>query len=347
LNTLHIDLGRDWRGGQSQALLLMHGLRAQGHSTDLVALEGSPLAHRAAAAGVRVHATERARAPLAIRRLLRGSHFDIAHCHDAHALTAAWLGGAARRTRVVASRRVAYPLSRGPFGLVRYRCAQRILAVSNFVRESVLACGLPAALVEVVYDGVELPAPGPRRSELRLLGSVGYFLPEKGHDLLIRALPAVLDRRPKCRLLLAGAGPCRAALEHLAAEMGVAHAVEFAGFVDDVEEFYRSLDVFLFPSLAEPLGSALLSAMAIGLPAVALARGAVPEVIEDGHNGLLVPGPEPDPFARAVLRTLEQPALAARLGDAARQTVEQRFSAAALIRNTLQVYHRVLACSQP
>ncbi len=177
-----------------------------------------------------------------------------------------------------------------------------------------------------------------------LLGCVGYLLPEKGHQLLIRALAPVLARYPDCRLLLAGDGPCRAALQRLAAESGVERAVEFAGHVEDVAAVYRSLDVFLFPSLAEPLGSALLTAMAYGLPAVALARGAVPEVIEDGRNGLLVAAPEPEAFAAAVLRLLDEPALAARLGAAARQTVERRFSAEAMIQSTLQVYHRVLAC---
>jgi glycosyltransferase involved in cell wall biosynthesis len=126
--------------------------------------------------------------------------------------------------------------------------------------------------------------------------------------------------------------------------LGVARAVEFAGFVEDVAAVYRNLDVFVFPSRAEPLGSALLSAMAHGLPSVSLARGAVREVIEDGRNGLLAGGPEPGAFADAILRVLDDPALAARLGAAARRTVEQRFSADAMIQSTLQVYHRVLAC---
>ena len=143
--------------------------------------------------------------------------------------------------------------------------------------------------------------------------------------------------------MLAGDGPCRARLERLAAELGVARAVEFAGHVEDVAAVYRSLDVFLFPSLAEPLGSALLTAMAYGLPVVARPSGAVPEVIEDGGNGLFA-SEEPGAFAAAVLRLLDDAELAARLGAAARLTVEQQFSADAMIQGTLQVYHRVLAC---
>jgi len=333
MTTLHVDLGRQWRGGQSQALLLMRGLLAMGYRAELVARAGSPLAKRALAAGICVH-------PL--WHLLHTEPYALVHCHDAHGLTAAWLAGAGRQSRLVASRRVAYPLARNPLAKARYRAA-RIVAVSQFVKDSVIASGVPAGQVDVVYDGVELPDLAPPRSPSRRLGCVGYLLPEKGQELLIRVLPLVLARYPDASLLLSGDGPCRAALERLAAELGVAHAVEFAGHVEDVAAVYRSLDVFLFPSLAEPLGSALLTAMAYGLPVVARAGGAVPEVIEDGGNGLLAGG-EPGAFAEAVLRLLDDAELAARLGGAARGTVEQRFSAEAMIQGTLQVYHRVLAC---
>jgi L-malate glycosyltransferase len=340
LTTLHVDLGRQWRGGQSQALLLMRGLQAAGHSAELLAVRESPLALRAAAAGVRVHPVAqfgaRFRAVLHLRRLVGGARFDVVHCHDAHSLTSAWLAGVSAHTRLVASRRVAYPLGRA---LARYRGAARVAAVSRFVLDSVLASGLPDAQVEVVYDGVELPDLPPReKRDAILLGCVGHLLPEKGQELLVRALPAVLERSPNCRLVLAGGGPCRGLLERLALRQGVHHAVQFAGVVEDVAGIYRSLDIFLFPSLAEPLGSSLLDAMAYGLPVVALAAGGVPEVIEDGQNGLLVP---PDGFAGAVLRLLGDSALAARLGAAARRTIEERYTARRMVEDTLALYERV------
>jgi glycosyltransferase involved in cell wall biosynthesis len=145
----------------------------------------------------------------------------------------------------------------------------------------------------------------------------------------------VVEKFPTCRLVLAGGGRCLDLLERLALRLGVRHAVQFAGVVEDVAAIYRSLDVFLFPSLAEPLGSSLLDAMAYGLPIVALAAGGVPEVVEDGQNGLLV---APDDFAEAVLRLLEDPALAARLGTAARRTIEERFTARRMVENTLALY---------
>ena len=180
--------------------------------------------------------------------------------------------------------------------------------------------------------------PGP---EAPLLGCVGYLLPEKGQEALIRAMPILRKRRPGCRLLLAGDGPCRSDLERLAAGLDVTEAVCFAGHVEDVTQVYRALDLFLLPSLAEPLGSALLAAMAHGLPSVAVARGAVPEIIEDGRNGLLVSSPDPAGIASAALRLLDDPPLAARLGEASRRTIEERFSANRMIEGTLALYRRI------
>jgi glycosyltransferase involved in cell wall biosynthesis len=318
----------------------MRGLRAAGHAAELLAVRESPLALRAAAVGVRVHPVAqfgaRFRAVPKLRRLVREARFDVVHCHDAHSVTAAWLAGVSAHTRLVASRRVAYPLG---MALARYRRAARVVAVSRFVRESVLASGLPEAQVEVVYDGVELPDLAPReKHDSPVLGCVGHLLPEKGQELLVRALPAVLEKFPSCQLVLAGGGRCRDLLERLALRLGVQHALQFAGIVEDVAAIYRSLDVFLFPSLAEPLGSSLLDAMAYGLPVVALAAGGVPEVVEDGQNGLLA---APDGFAEAVLRLLEDSTLAARLGGAARRTIGERLTARRMVEETLALYERV------
>ena len=355
--TLHVDLGKQWRGGQAQALLLMKGLRVRGHLAELVARRGSPVARRAEAEGIRVHAVEpsclRWRAAKKISRLIAGQKVEVIHTHEAHALTAAWLARASQRVGVVASRRLAYPLHQNRISLARYHSVARVVAVSRFVAESLVASNIEKQRVAVVYDGVEIPpqVSSEERARARqrwsvaddqpLLGCVGYLLPEKGQELLIRAWPQVLAESRMCTLLLAGDGPSRPRLEALARELRVADSVRFAGFVENVSEVYAALDVFLFPSLAEPLGSSLLVALANGLPTVALARGALPEVITDSENGLLVDGPDPAAFAAAVTRILKDPSLAARLSFAARRTIEKHFSSDHMVDETLRVYGQV------
>jgi glycosyltransferase involved in cell wall biosynthesis len=358
MRVLYVDLEREWRGGQSQALLTLRGLRERGHEVELLAAKDSPLAIRAAPAGIAVHQVARfglrAWAAVAMRGLLKHSRFDLAHLNEPHALTAAWLGGSYRNVPLVISRRVAYPLGQSALARRRYQTAQRILAVSRFVTKSVMDSGVPAEKVEIIYDGVEVPPPvtaearqrarrrwGVSETEL-LMGCVGYLLPEKGQEVAVRALSIVRAQVPGARLLLAGDGPCLSKLESLARQQGLQNALIFAGFVEDVERVYAALDIFVFPSLAEPLGTSLLVAMAWGLPVLAIASGGIPEYVEDGGNGLLAAQPDSELLSAGMFRLLSDESLRMRLGQAARRCIAERFSAERMVENTLRVYEDVI-----
>jgi glycosyltransferase involved in cell wall biosynthesis len=358
MKVLFVDLEREWRGGQSQALLTLRGLSERGHEVELLAAKDSPLAIRSTAIGIVVRQVARfglrAWAAVAIRRLLMRSDFDLAHLNEPHALTAAWLAGAHKKLPVVISRRVAYPLGQSVLARRRYQSAQRILAVSRFVAKSVVDSGVPAEKVQIVYDGVEVPPPvtvearqrarrrwGVSETEL-LMGCVGYLLPEKGQEVAVRALSMVRGKIPGARLVLAGDGPCRSKLESLALQHALQDALIFAGFVADVEQVYAALDIFVFPSLAEPLGSSLLAAMAWRLPVLAIASGGVPEYVEDGGNGLLAAQPDPELLSAGMFRLLSDESLRMRLGQAARRCIAERFSAERMVENTLRAYENVL-----
>jgi glycosyltransferase involved in cell wall biosynthesis len=358
MKILHLDTRPDWRGGQHQILMTLRGQREHGHDVQLMTRRGSPLERRATSEKFSVSTFSprfaRLSAFLHLREVLNLQHFDTVHAHDPHALSAAWLARAYRRSALVVSRRVAYPLSRGWAGLTRYRAAHRIVAVSRFVANSVIASGIPASFVGVVYDGVEIPAATSaetRRAARRrwniaeaapLLGCIGYLLPEKGQELLVRAMKRIVAEFPACKLVLAGDGPLRPRLRSLAAELAVQDAIIFTGFIAEVETVYQALDMFVFPSLAEPLGSSLLAAMAHGLPAVAVASGGVPEIIENGRNGVLVAGPDATELACAISGVLRDPKVAQRLGAAARETIARRFTVDLLAENTLHEYEHAI-----
>jgi glycosyltransferase involved in cell wall biosynthesis len=175
------------------------------------------------------------------------------------------------------------------------------------------------------------------------LGNVAAFVPEKGQELLIRALADLRTQFPQCVLLLAGEGPEQVRLRDLVRHLRLDGIVKFPGFVSDIESVYAATDLFVFPSHEEPLGSALLSAMAHGLPVVALSRGGIPEVVEDGRNGVLVKEVDPGALAAATARLLSNPANARRLGEAARATISTRFSASHMVDATLDLYERLIA----
>lgn len=357
MRPLVVDLGRDYRGGQHQALLLLQGLLSRGHAPELVVIADSELARRAKDAGISVHGVQAKRrrldATLQIRRLVGEHRVDVVHANEPHALSAAWLARAHRSVPMIAARRIALPLSPSPFSLARYRAAKRIVAVSHFVEQSVISSGMPAACVEVIYDGVEIPSEISRadrdraRSKLAIpqesfcIGNVAALVPEKGHVILLHAFAKLRESFPGCILLLCGEGRERASLQKLARELQVFNAVKFLGDVSDLTEIFAAMDVFAFPSHEEPLGSALLAAMAHGLPVVAIGRGGVPEVVEDGKNGVLVSGLDPDTLAAAIAVLLANTEAAQLLGKVARETISSRFSADHMVEATLQIYEEV------
>lgn len=369
MRPLIVDLGMDFRGGQHQALLLLQGLHARGHAPELIAVRDSLLFQRVKDAGISVRGVapscRRLAAALQIRGLLSGKSIDIVHANEPHALSAAWLARAHRSVPVVASRRIALPLSRSSFSRARYRAAARIIAVSDFVEQSVIASGLPSGSVSVIYDGVEIPSDFSTAdrenardqfgisSDTVCIGNVAAFVPEKGHALLIRAFAELQGmfqadsqkkfpgQARKCVLLLRGEGPEQSAVRELARQLQILDDVRFLPQATDIETMFAATDIFSFPSHAEPLGSALLAALAHAIPCVAVARGGVPEAIENGKNGLLVDSLDPHDFAAVLWRMIANPEEARRMGRTAREAISARFSADHMVDATLRLYEEV------
>jgi glycosyltransferase involved in cell wall biosynthesis len=356
---LLVDLGREYRGGQHQALLLLQGLRERGHTPELIAVQDSILASRAKDAGFVVHVVDSTSRRFAsawkIRSLVRGRRVDLVHANEPHALTAAWLARAHRHTPLVVSRRLTLPLSSGYFSQMRYRAAARIIAVSHCVEQAVIQSGLPTGRALVIYDGVEIPSgisQAERRDARNLLGipqqaccigNVAAFTQEKGHALLLEAFARVHTPFPGCLLLLRGDGPDLPKVRELARQLGLLDAVKFLPTTIGLGAAFAAMDIFAFPSREEALGTALLAAMAHSLPVAATARGGIPEVVNDGKNGLLVEDYEPEKFAAALSRLLTQSEEASRLGNAARETIAARFSAHRMIDGTLHLYESLVS----
>jgi glycosyltransferase involved in cell wall biosynthesis len=358
MRVLYVDLEREWRGGQSQALLTLSGLKEQGHEIELLAAQDSPLARRAAEAGITVHQVARLGlrvwAARAMRMLIAHGRFDLVHLNEPHALTAAWMAWAHKRVPLLLSRRIGFPLQKNAISQARYRAVERFVANSKDVAQSLIDSGIAAERISIVNEGVAiLPLRTPeQRSSARerwsvrenefLFGCVSVFVPEKGQRHLVEALPLVRALHPEVRLLLAGDGACRAELEALTKDLGLTEAVLFLGFVTEVAQVYAALDAFAFPSEFEGLGTALQAAMAAGLPCISTKRGALGEVVESERTAL-VAEPNGKEFAAAMLRLIKDEGLRKNLGQAGRREVALRFSAGRMVENTILVYEQVLA----
>lgn len=233
------------------------------------------------------------------------------------------------------------------------RAAAGVLAVSEFSASLARARGVSA--VQVLHNGVDVtrfaPRPaGPRGPRERALAvrlgleptdevvlTVARLAPRKGHATAIRAVALLARERPRLRFVYTGASEVmRAELGALAAELGVPSRVIAAGRVseDELPVLYRLADVFALladeatASDVEGFGVALLEAAASGVPQVASRSGGIPEAVEDGRTGLLVPAGDPAAAARALARVLGEPRLAAALGARSRARVVTSFSEA-------------------
>jgi glycosyltransferase involved in cell wall biosynthesis len=355
---LLVDLEQEWRGGQNQFFLLLKGLYERGHSAELLTANGSALGQRASQAGICVHYTtkEKLRIPAAakMRKLMSDGRFDLVHVNESHALTAAWLSRGHRHAPLLISRRVGYPIGQNYFSRARFGVASRIIANSHWVAEQAIASGAPRDKTTVIYEGVEIPeaVTETQRKEARerwrirddekLLGCAGALLPDKGQEWVIRALADLRGEFPQYKLLLAGDGNYRPQLEVLAKELKLQDAVIFAGFVREIEMFYRAIDVFVFPALFEGLGTSLLAAMSYGVPSVTYFGCGLGEIVENGESGLQVQPKDAAALSGAIRSILRDSGFGAGLGAAGRQRVQKLFSAERMIDQTLALYHEVV-----
>jgi glycosyltransferase involved in cell wall biosynthesis len=266
----------------------------------------------------------------------------------------------ARVPIVVASRRSAgFFKAARPFWLWIERLTNRwtdhVVANSEAVRDDVVRQeGIPGETISVIYNGVDVPVFTDQqlmtlRSTLDVDGRhpiivvVANLIAYKGHDLLFKALPPVLSAFPRLAVLLVGDGIARTHFQEQARSAGLGSVVRFLGVREDVPMILALADVVVHPSRHEGFSNAVLEAMAAARPIVASAVGGNVEAIVDGETGVLVPPDDADALGAAVLRLLRTPPEAARLGEAARARVEERFTIDAMVRAYERTYDRLVA----
>jgi glycosyltransferase involved in cell wall biosynthesis len=247
---------------------------------------------------------------------------------------------------------VAFPLRRNPLTVLKYRSvAQRVIAVSRYVRDLLVSSGVEERRIDVVYDGVDLNGVSQRsdsRKELgvdsgaRLIGCVGQFAQEKGHEFLIRAFAHIRQTFPDAMLVLIGDGELQGQYRILVQQLDLEGKVLFHGFVPNLSTVLPALDLFVFPSLQEGLGSSLLAAMACEVPICASRTGGIPEIIQDGVTGYLFNPGDVAGITLSILEALRSPQHSSELAKTAAKTVVQKFSVARMVQATHEVYANVL-----
>lgn len=359
LTVLFVDTGTGWRGGQRQVFWLVQRMARLGHRPILALRPGAPLAVRAAEIGLEVvpiSPTLSEAGPwtvMRLRRLIGREHVDVVHPQTSHAIGLAALATVGTRARLVIARRVTFPL-RGNVGTRwKYGRADAVIAVCRAAVPGLLEGGVDPERVEVIPSGVDLSrrvTPASRETLATfgvpegapLVVMVAAIAPMKDPLTFVRALAAARRSVPALHALLVGDGPLRSEVEAAVRELGLEGAFHLTGFRSDADAFLAAADVVALSSAAvgEGIAGVLIDAISFGKPVAATRGGGIPEVVEDGVSGFLVPVGDAEALGAAIARLAGDRELAARMGAAGLARAPE-FSIERTVERTLAVYERL------
>jgi len=347
MNLLFASSIATWGGGENWMLSALEGMAGRGHRVWLAGRPGSELVRRAGALGLEcVEMDYRGdfdpRTFWRFFRHCRRENIDVLCTNMQRVLRIA--GPAARLAGV----RAVVPRvgSQSPLGgKISHRWAWRHVAAgiiansgatADTLRES--APWLPPGHIRTIYNGLRLEryaATAERRAEARrrlgtapeapVIGMVGELTTRKNHILVLRRLPALIERFPGLRLWIIGEGDQREVLRTEADRLGVAGHLVLAGFRDDVPDLICGMDLLAHPALMEGFGYVLVEAMAAGLPVVAAHASNLPEIVDEGETGYLIDPADAAQWENRLCEVLADDELRAQLGARGRRRAHERF----------------------
>ncbi len=354
LRVLACNTERGWRGGEHQLLLLARGLQGSDVQCTVLCRADSDLHRRVAEADLPHQAVRCSGGldPRLIRsiRIAARHHVDLVHAHTPNTHSAGLIATLGLAVPVVVSRKVTFTIGRGWWARRKYGSrVARFIAVSNAVRQALIDGGVDAGRVDVIPDGVDPGGLVPIRDRAAVRAELGLgdetiavlctaaFTAEKGHAILLEAWRRVAEAVPAAHLLLAGEGGLRAA-----SEAGAPPRSSFLGHRDDLPDLLNAVDLAVQPSLSEGLGSAAQVALWSGLPCVVSDAGGLPELVDDGVTGLVVPSGDAAGLAAGLIRALSDAQWRARTGERARATAHDRYHINRLVAAHQVCYRKAL-----
>ena len=356
LNILQIISGRNVNGAVTYCKFLSQQLLDQGNQVTVLCRPGGWLKEHLDPRANLVESDLRRR-PLELQRTarwIRGQGFDVMHTHMSRAHTFGVLMRMMTGVPVVAT---AHQCSLQ----VHWRMNSHVIANSAWTeRYQQRINRVPSDRLDTVHcftDLARFSQVTPRdvyvvRRQLRLrddelvLGVVGDIIPRQGQLYLFRALESIIQRVPNLKLVLLGRfhreEPYVRRLRTMQIQQQLWRRVKWLGLRDNVQDFMAAFDLCVVPSVEEPLGLVALEALAAGTPVVASEVGGLPEIIEPGRHGLLVPPRDPQALAEAVIELAGDPARRQAFGEAGQQMVAQRFDPVKLACDVEAILRRVV-----
>jgi glycosyltransferase involved in cell wall biosynthesis len=350
MRVLFVNSLRTVGGGERWLLEVSSALAGRGHQVAFAVREGGELSRLLGSTGMSaLEVPMRGDGDVtSILRLSRWAREFRAELVSVNVQRAVRIGAPAARAagvRAVVERRgLLFPLKPSAYNRFVYRrLVGRVIANCEAIARDLASTGLLTRdRVTVIPNGIDAARArtggGPEaRAELGIdcgapvVAVVGRLVPDKGHAVALRAFAQVAEGLPSARLLVVGSGHLEDRLRALATELALGGSVLFLGHRDDVPRLLDAADVVLVTSYREGMPHVVLEAMAAGTPIVASGVAGIPEMIEDGSDGLLVPPGSHTAAAAAVERVLGDPALSAALAGSAGERVEREFALATMV----------------
>jgi glycosyltransferase involved in cell wall biosynthesis len=352
MNILHIDTETGFRGGELQVILLMEGLKDKGHKNFLITPKNSLLTKKASSFAEVIFPINPRRIfdvfnIFKICRFIDFSQADVLHLHTSHSLLIGGVAGRIKDAPIVFTKRVDFPIK----GRFKYnRLTDKIIAISQAVKDVLIRGGIEEDKITVVHSGIDTKKfDGVQKAEHLfrefnipkknlVVGTIAHLTDHKGHIYLLQAIPKILKEIPNCLFLFVGEGELKESLIGKARILGIKDRVIFTGFREDIPKILSILDLFVLPSHLEGLCTSLMDALYMQVPIVATTAGGIPEVIDNGRTGLLVPPKDPNALTEAVVKLMKDEDKKTVFAKRGKKKVSEKFTASKMVEGVEKVY---------
>lgn len=359
----HLDDSKNLRGGERQVIYLANALSKRGIRNYIVARKNSPLEEKARlkiipnfslpyffewdllSASILCHK---------VRKICVQDAIAVLHAHTSHTAAIAALASFFLKCPVIIHRRVDFSLKKSFLTKTKYKCASKIIAISNAIKSILIDYGIDENKISVIPSAFELGNTTQKKSmkdELMrrfsipsnafLVGTLAALQPHKDPINLIKAAQICLKEDKNFFFFLAGEGPLKKECESEIERLAIANNFKLLSQIEENISFLKAIDLFLLSSRQEGLGSSIIEAMTCGLPIVATKVGGIPELVKDGLNGFLVEKENPYQLAQAIMKIKKNEELRRKFSTSSVE-VSKEFSIDKMTEQTLKVYEETL-----
>lgn len=362
LKILHIDSERSWRGGQQQVFYLHEALIKQGYKSVLACNVSSELSKKCLEKSlpflkVKMRGEWDIFASYKLANYCKKNNINILQAHSAHALSIALIAKLFySQVKLIGVRRVDFHIKKNFFSQLKYNNTRidKIVCISEFIKKILIEDGVEEEKLYTIRSGTDINKFSKAESSIELkrklsieeedivLGTVAAFAGHKDYPNLINAFKLISQQKQNVKLCLIGDGPLKKNIENMVNELKLNEDIIFCGFQEDVGQYLKMFDIFILSSKKEGLGTSLIDALSIGLPIVASESGGIPEIIDNGNNGILVEPKNSKRLAEAIINLIDDKEKRKGLSEKALKSVKQ-FSIETTVEKNIELYKYLLS----